>query len=117
MAPPTAQQPFAEAVRKALQDWRYTPLTRTDNLNCFIEGTDRETGYTFHVAPGDEPTSIRLSRDNDALLLERVSLPAPLEVGRAYRFAMTREGSAVRLEIDGQHDDQRTAGDMFHAGS
>jgi hypothetical protein len=29
MAPPTAQQPFAEAVRKALQDWRYTPLTIT----------------------------------------------------------------------------------------
>jgi hypothetical protein len=29
MAPPPAQQPFAEAVREAVQDWHYTPLTIT----------------------------------------------------------------------------------------
>jgi hypothetical protein len=29
IAPSTAQQPFADAVRKAVQGWRYTPLTIT----------------------------------------------------------------------------------------
>lgn len=29
MSPPTAQQPFADAVRQAVRGWRYTPLTIT----------------------------------------------------------------------------------------
>jgi tetratricopeptide (TPR) repeat protein len=82
-------------------EWTYTPLATTTNLNCFIEGEDRDSGYAFHVAVSEDPTLVVLTRGARLDRLETARLPAPLVTGRSYRFAMERVGDTVRLAIDG----------------
>lgn len=82
-------------------EWDYTGLVTGTNLNCFIQGDDRDSGYTFHIGGWDEPVSVVLTRGRHHEILHRRNLEAPLQAGRTYRFRMETEGDAVRLAIDG----------------
>lgn len=82
-------------------EWTYTPLGLAHNLNCYVGGVDRESGFTFHVGgfgPADQCT-LTYGKETGWLCSE--PLPTTLVVGRAYRFRVERAARRVRLEIDG----------------
>jgi hypothetical protein len=86
-------------------EWDVVPLTG-QNLNCFL-GEDRNSGYTFHVAGYGDPSYVALTRGNgiDAVggaLLATASLDPPIQKGSTYHFRIEREGSRLRLFIDGR---------------
>jgi tRNA A-37 threonylcarbamoyl transferase component Bud32 len=86
-------------------EWDVVPLTGL-NLNCFL-GEDRISGYTFHVAGFGDPSYVALTRGNgiDAnggALLANSNLDPPIEKDRTYHFRIEREGSRLRLFIDGR---------------
>jgi hypothetical protein len=82
-------------------EWDYAAVAAPWNLNCFIAGDSRDTGYAFHVAAFKDPASVTLTRGVGMMVLARARLAAPLAAGRTYRFVMEKEGGAVRLSIDG----------------
>ncbi|MBA3684007.1 MAG: protein kinase [Planctomycetes bacterium] len=83
-------------------EWTLTPVGGPTNLNCYIGGRTRLEGYTFHVGGWNLPNTVTLTRGRNAEVLERRSR-SPLSAGHAYRMCMEKEGTAIRLSIDGHN--------------
>lgn len=83
-------------------EWDATPLRRNLNLNCFIAGNNRASGYTFHVAGWDNPGVVVLTKGASMAQVDNNRLPSQLRVGRTYRMRMERSGQYVRLWVDGK---------------
>ncbi len=81
-------------------EWDMTGLVTTTNLNCFLAGSDRRCGYTFHVGGFNRPDQVTLTRLATDAPLERGALPLELARGVPYRFRMEREGNNIRFFID-----------------
>ncbi len=69
------------------------------NLNCFL-GSDRVSGYTFHVGGWSDPTLVVLTRGPTYARLAWTHVPA-LRPDRTYHFALEHVGRHIRLAIDG----------------
>ncbi len=92
-------------------EWEYTsPVSKLD-LNCFIGGHDRLSGYTFHIGSWSNSAYVSLTTMPKYAILDCDYLAHPLEAGHPYRFAMEKEGSRLRLRIDGTtiFDDENPA--------
>ncbi len=79
-------------------EWDYTSLFDGTNLNCFIEGKDRESGYTFHTGGFGLRDSVTLTKGT--VVLQRRSM-APLSARSPHHFRMEKEGNRLLLVIDG----------------
>ncbi len=92
-------------------EWDYSQPKGNQNLNCFIGGHDRWTGYTFHVGSWLNPAYVALTTGPQYPILDCDYLAHPLETGRVYRFTMEKEGSRLRLRMDGNtiFDDENPA--------
>lgn len=80
--------------------WDYIPLQDGENLNCFIGGSNRWNGYTFHLASHGDLLHGEITREMKPLITKQ--LPRPFEVGRSYRFTMEKLSDTIRLLIDGE---------------
>jgi hypothetical protein len=82
-------------------EWDYRALELGDNLNCFIGGSDRESGFTFHIGGFGVLDGCRLTRGPRFELLACGALPRTVEHGRTYHIRMERESRHLRLAVDG----------------
>jgi len=83
-------------------EWDVTPLGQGDNINCFVGGSTRFHGYTFHVGGFGDFSSVTLTRGRTMETLFRAPMGFSLVSGRTYRFRMEREDRSIRLYIDGR---------------
>lgn len=81
--------------------WKLTPHDGNSNLNCFLAGGDRISGYTFHLGGWRIPDYAVLSRGADVTILDSTFRAEAFVPGRTYKMMMEREGGTVRLAIDG----------------
>ncbi|MFW5828935.1 MAG: protein kinase domain-containing protein [Planctomycetota bacterium] len=79
--------------------WTVRSEYRPYDFNCFIAGTDRFDGYTFHIGGYGNSSMITCTRQDEIIL--RIQLPEPLQVGRTYRMRLERVAEAIHLFIDG----------------
>ncbi len=80
-------------------EWEVTALRQNLNLNCFIAGADRESGYTFHVGGWGDPGRCAITRLLGGMVDEAL-LDEPLRVNVPYAMRMEKEGRQVRLYVD-----------------
>lgn len=83
-------------------EWDATPVRRNQNLNCYIAGTDRTSGYMFHVGGWNNPGVVVLTKGSAMSQLDNARLPSALKVGRTYRICMEKSGQWIRLWVDGR---------------
>ncbi len=84
-------------------EWEYTPLAHTTNLNCFIDGDSRNSGYTIHVGGFGDPRRCVLTKGHDYEKLDDNDELGVLTVGRRYHFLMQKEGHTISFAVDGLH--------------
>ncbi len=82
-------------------EWDVIGEVTAVNLNCFIGGADRRSGYTFHVGGFDSPGMVTLTRLEHDGAVDRAALPGRLVPNRIYRFRMERERNHVRFFVGG----------------
>lgn len=94
-------------------EWRVRSLEAAQNLNCFL-GSDRVSGYTFHIGGWSDPTYCALTFGKDVDMLSQARLASPIVTGREYHFRLERVGPRLQMWLDGQqlfdhidHDDER----------
>lgn len=83
-------------------EWDVKGVQSGQNLNCFIGGETRFEGYAFHVGGFGNDQRVVLTKGSGDFHLEDRRLRAPLEAGRWYHLRMEKEGTAVRLYLDGR---------------
>jgi serine/threonine protein kinase/tetratricopeptide (TPR) repeat protein len=97
-------------------EWEVTALRHALNLNCFIAGNDRMSGYTFHVGGWGDPRRCVLTR-LQAVVVDEALMDDPLTLGKTYAMRMEREGKHVRLFMNGRKVlDYRDAEDLHGPG-
>ncbi len=81
-------------------DWEVEGELKRENLNCFVAGSNRFEGYTFHIGGYGSPENLVLTKGLSQQILDHHSLPEGLATNRKYRMRMEKEGHYVRLFID-----------------
>jgi hypothetical protein len=87
--------PFQGNVRV---EWTAT-VSLPGDMNCFICGADRDSGYIFHVGGFGELGMVCLNRGPVSIAEGR--MPQPIRANVAYHFRMERFEHHLRLAIDG----------------
>jgi tetratricopeptide (TPR) repeat protein len=82
-------------------EWTVRPLESTQNLNCFIGGPDRLSGFTVHVAGFGDTRLVALTLGEGRALVH-ARMREPMRLGRDYRFALERDDRHLRFAIDGE---------------
>ncbi len=106
---------FARPIAGDLRiEWDVTALNSATNLNCFIAGDDRNTGYAFHVGEGGSSTRCILTKGAQLQVLAETHLTQALRAGKTYHFRMEREGKHIRLTVDGTRVLEYRDPDILH---
>ncbi len=77
--------------------WKGRCLNIGENMNCFIAGEDRQSGYTFHIGALGSSTYCMLTKAPAVSVVDYGYLDSPLRANDLYEITVELESGVIRL--------------------